>query len=558
MKSFVKYITGLALIASMGLTSCIGDLDVPDRDPNKKTPEQLFQENPRGTLEQILAEIYQGLATSGWSGPGSTILGLAGDSGATAAPRQIFYLEELCTDHFAWLQFADAGMFDMVAMNYTADNEIMYTAYSRLYTEIALCNEAIRLIEANRGIFQGDDQKVADEYIRQAKIVRSYCYFHAISAWGNTGYVDETAPSGSAPVQMNRAEVYNKVVSTLEEVSAAYGEAYETPAYGYVGKEAADALLSRFYLNAQVFTGSPAYDKCWSISQKIIKHHQGSGFNNSGLAESYKALFGANNHEYAAKGSRTNELIMVLPQDSYNLQSYAGSTFYLATVCGSYDGISAVNDCNMNAQWTCMVARQQLSENMNFDANGYPTDARAELWKTSKDGFKIDNSTIIGNAGYGKGYAPIKYTNFAYDEFGNIDAAASPDANTSFCSADWTVLRLAEVYLNAVEANVAGNAGTAAEALTYANYVRGRAGVEEWNMGDMTMTNILAERSRELYGENIRRTDLVRHGKFAGSSYVWNWKGGVQKGQANGEYLNLYPIPTKVISFQGYKQNPGY
>ena len=120
------------------------------------------------------------------------------------------------------------------------------------------------------------------------------------------------------------------------------------------------------------------------------------------------------------------------------------------------------------------------------------------------------------------------------------------------------MIRLAEIYLNAAEANIAGNAGNAADALQYVNNVRERAGVEPWTASQMTLANILDERGRELYGENIRRTDLVRHGKFAGSAYVWNWKGGVQKGAATDTKYNLYPIPTKVISFQGYKQNPGY
>lgn len=558
MKSFSKYFIGLSLVASFGLSSCVNDLDVPEKDPNKETLDVLLQKDPRGTLDRVIAEVYQGLATASPWGPGSTILGLAGDAGATAFPRTLFFLEEIPTDEFSWLQFADAGLYELVTQAFAPDNEVMYTSYSRLYTEIALCNEAIRTINNNRGIFTKEaDIQACDEYIRQAKIVRSLAYFYAISCFGNTGYVDETSPSGAAPEQMNRADVYAKVVSTLEEVSAEYGDSYATPVYGYVGKECADALLSRFYLNAATFGATPAYDKCWQISQKIIAHHTGAGYEDSGLAESYKALFGANNHEYAAGGSRVNENIWVTPQDNAQLQSYGGSTFYIATVCGSYDGISSVDDCNFNAQWTCMVARQQLSENMNFDADGNPTDLRAELWKTSKDGFEIGNSTIMGNAGYGKGYAPIKYTNFNYDEDGGL-SASQPSASQSFANADWTIIRLAEIYLNAAEANILGGAGDANTALDYVNLVRGRAGVEPWTMALMTNDNILAERSRELYGENIRRTDLCRHHKFAGGAYLWNWKGGVHDGAATPETRDLYPIPTKVISFQGYKQNKGY
>ncbi len=558
MKSFSKYFIGLSLVASLGFTSCVNDLDVPEKDPNKQTLDVLMKQDPRGTIDAVVAEVYQGLATASPWGPGNTILGLAGDAGATAFPRTVFFLEEITTDEFSWLQFADAGLYELVTQNFAADNEVMYTSYSRLYTQIALCNMCIRTIEDNRHYFTSEEDLAAcDDYVRQCKIVRSLAYFYAISCFGNTGYVDETMPLGAAPEQMNRADVYNKVVSTLEEVSAEYGDSYVAPAYGYVGKECADALLSRFYLNAKHFGATPAFDKCWQISQKIIAHHQGAGFENSGLAESYKALFGANNSEYAAQGSRVNENIWTTPQDNAQLQSYGGSTFYTATVCGSFEGISSVDDCNFNAQWTCMVARQQLSERMNFDKDGNATDMRAELWKTSKDGFEIDNSTIMGNSGYGKGYAPLKYTNFNFDEDGAL-SENQPSSSQAFSNADWTIIRLAEIYLNAAEANILGGAGDAATALDYVNLVRGRAQAQAWGMSNMTPDNILDERSRELYGENIRRTDLCRHGKYAGGSYLWNWKGGVQTGAPTPEHMNLFPIPTKVISFQGYTQNPGY
>ena len=111
----------------------------------------------------------------------------------------------------------------------------------------------------------------------------------------------------------------------------------------------------------------------------------------------------------------------------------------------------------------------------------------------------------------------------------------------------------------AAEANVVGKAGDQTKALEYVNYIRERAGVSAWTAANLTADNILDERCRELYGENCRRTDLVRHNKYAGGNYNWNWKGNVGAGgAATPEHMNLFPIPSTVISFQGYKQNPGY
>lgn len=557
MKAINKLFTGIGLLVMGGfMGSCVGDLDVPIKDPNQMTPN-IFAEDPDGYLDRCAAEMFQGLTTAGEWGPGSSILGF-GDAGAGTFSRTVFNIEEMSTDNYSWLQFSDAGYYELVTMNLAPDNEIMYINYSRLYAIAALCNQFIRQVNDDAFLTSADAARAAKaaDYVRQAKVVRSLVFYYALSAYGNIGYIDESAPSGSTPVQYTREEAFNLIVSCLENVSEEWGASYAEPAYGYIGKEACDALLTRFYLNAATWVGTPMYDKCWNLCQKIIANHNG-GYNGSGLAQSYKALFGANNYEYASQGARENEIIWTLPQNGMALQSYGNSTFYIATVCGSYDGISSVGDCNLGAQWTCMVAREQLSD-FFFDENGETDDLRAELWKTSKDGFVKDNNTIMGNAGYGQGYAPIKFTNFAYTAEGEIDHDASPSSSNNFADADWPEVRLAEIYLNAAEAQIIGGAGSQAEALKYINYLRGRAGVAPWGVADMTAENILTERDRELYGENDRRTSLIRHGKYAGNAYNWNWKGGVWHGTGTPVHMNLFPIPTKVISFSKYKQNPGY
>ena len=555
MKSLNKFFIALGLVASLGMTSCVGDLDNPVIDPNDMTPE-VFAEDPKGYMDRVLAECYQSLATSGYNGPGSSIIS-GGDAGANSFPRAVFVCNELTTDEFAWKQFGDAGQYELATMQFAADNGVMYTTYSRLYTCIALCNEFLRTVEGGKFYLTEDLKPLAEEYKRQVKVLRGLCYFYAIDMFGNAGYQDETMPAGTAPEQWKRADLYNKVVAGLEAVSAEWGDTYATPSYGYVGKEACDALLAKFYLNAEVFCGVPAYDKCWSICQKIIAHHKGAGFNGSGLADSYIAVFGANNDEYMSQGSRVNEIIWGIPQDGDHLQNYGGTTFYI--VAGSSTSTPGLNMSNaatgLNASWTCMNARQQFSERFDWDESGVSTDARASLWMTKKDGANIENTSITN---FADGYVPVKYTNYAYDEFGGIDAANNPPASNAFADADWCVIRLAEIYLNAAEAAVRG-AGDFNTALEYVNYVRERAWVEPWNIAQLTLDNILDERSRELYGENCRRTDLVRHGKYAGGAYNWNWKGNVADGgAATPAHMDLFPIPSTVISFQGYEQNPGY
>jgi hypothetical protein len=62
-----------------------------------------------------------------------------------------------------------------------------------------------------------------------------------------------------------------------------------------------------------------------------------------------------------------------------------------------------------------------------------------------------------------------------------------------------------------------------------------------------------------LHWEGHRRTDLIRFGKFTGSSYIWPWKGNVPNGAPTPSYRNVFPIPQDAINVNPKLiQNPGY
>jgi starch-binding outer membrane protein, SusD/RagB family len=70
---------------------------------------------------------------------------------------------------------------------------------------------------------------------------------------------------------------------------------------------------------------------------------------------------------------------------------------------------------------------------------------------------------------------------------------------------------------------------------------------------------MLDERAREMYWEGTRRSDLVRFGKFTGSTYNWAFKGGTAEGTSLDATRALYPIPSQDLAANpSLKQNPGY
>lgn len=118
------------------------------------------------------------------------------------------------------------------------------------------------------------------------------------------------------------------------------------------------------------------------------------------------------------------------------------------------------------------------------------------------------------------------------------------------------MMRMAEVYLIAAEADIYLNGG--ANAAGYLNKVRTRAGAKPFT-GTPTVRDILDERGRELCGEYCRFYDLKRTGMLKDANYLNETHPDL------GQYFNpdfaLRPIPsnfTDVISNGAEYQNPGY
>jgi len=123
---------------------------------------------------------------------------------------------------------------------------------------------------------------------------------------------------------------------------------------------------------------------------------------------------------------------------------------------------------------------------------------------------------------------------------------------------NWMMLyRYPEVVLMVAEAKMRAAAPDNAGALAMVNDLRVHRGAAP--LASMTLVNtanvydpktLLAERGRELYWENIRRTDLIRFGVFMNA---WEYKPA-----STAKYL-LFPIPTASLAANpNLKQNTGY
>jgi hypothetical protein len=455
--------------------------------------------------------------------------------------------------------------------------------------------------------------------------------------YGNVPLTTEI--STELPTQSNRVELFAFIESELLEISSVLPASNE---YGRVNITAAQALLSRLYLNSETWTGEPRYSECVEYSQNVMNSGYSLNTNDAnGNGTAYDELFLADNDVNGAQ----NEFIFTLNFDGMQSQTYGGTTFLVhAAIGGSMNpgefgvnggwgglrttknlvnqfsvDIGALNSSlgNMSdwglvgnatpngwdgpdlemyqigAQEFAVYAELASGEikfrfnedwGVNFgdnDADGTLESGGANIavsagtyyieMDLSNETYSISpftsdrrgmfytngqNLEIESIPPFEDGYAVTKWTNI--DSNGNQGS----DSSGNFVDTDIPLIRLAEIYLNYAEATIRGGSGDVGTAVSLINEIRERAyGNTSGNIssGDLTLDFILDERSRELYWEGLRRTDLVRFNKFTNSSYLWPFKGNEQTGVGVDEYRNIFPLPANVVSINSnLTQNEGY
>jgi hypothetical protein len=149
----------------------------------------------------------------------------------------------------------------------------------------------------------------------------------------------------------------------------------------------------------------------------------------------------------------------------------------------------------------------------------------------------------VAGSGYSTGYRVSKY-----------EYSKTSVSGRNFGEHDIVILRLADVYLMRAEAKLRKN--DAAGALTDVNFVRAArtATKPAPPLPTISLDLLFRERGFEFYWEMLRRTDMIRFGKYEGT---WTEKTNADKQK------RVFPIPLTAIdaasNIPGYLvQNPGY
>lgn len=560
-----KIISSLFILFFVGacLVSCLGDLDTMPLDDNQLVSEQVYK--TKDGYMGVLAKCYASLILTGQQGGDGGDGDLEGaDEGYSGYVRLLFYLQELNTDTFL-MPSTSNGLRRCLNLQWDASNASVVTwTYQRLYMSIAYCNELLRECTEDKLQDRGLWDEMKDEYLdyrAEVRLIRAYCYSMLCDLYGGVPYVDEHTGVKEIPVQYTRKQIFDFAESELLAIENEL-KAPGANEYGRVDRVADWFLLSRMYLNAESWINENRYQDAYTYAKNVIT----DGYYQ--LAPDYREIFLADNNT-------CKEIIWPLVQDGLRAQSSAGTNFYVkAFVNGPMDelyqtGVGSRGWGNVRAKTTLVDAFD--ADDVVFDTddtwgNG-KKDKRAQFMTALPDQVKETwdvNLDMTSTFTCGFGY--IKWRNVTKDD----QLCASGDAYTSI---DFPLFRMGDAYLMAAEAILRGaSGGTKDEALGYVNEIRERAymsgkyakdGVRSDVSGKITLDElsldfILSERQKELASELVRRTDLIRFGKFTKGNN-WDWKNGARLGEDVDDKYKLFPIPeSELTNNPALQQNDGY
>lgn len=548
MKRYIKsaLAPAAALLISLASTSCLNDLD---KEPI--SPKIDLEVSNDGLFNKCYANFGISGNGSGLNSDDDPDVKGFDDPGMTGLVRAMWNINELPTDE-ATCSWGD-GLQELNSATYDPSHPWVKLYYTRLTLGITTCNQYLQLAGS-------------DDVTRTAEVrfLRAMQYFLLMDAYGNVPFTETL----EKPTQKSRQEMYEWLVGELKAIEPNLMDAQPKKStdanYGRIDKAACWLLLSRLYLNAEVYTGTAHWQEAKDYADKVIKsrYRLNTTGSSNGKWSAYQMVFMGDNMETSA----ANEILFPIVNISGKTASYGNSLFLIAACFDSNMHANADEDPNgsngcTGQNWIGLHPRVSLIKKF-FEGKDIPNVSSKEMTTAANDDRAIfwgeDRPLEISNiTKSADGFGVAKFINY------NAEASSPAHVDSKFADMDWPFMRVAEAYLNYAEADAHLNGNkTSGEATRLVNDLRARANADASR--DVTqgysLDELCDEWAREFYFEGMRRTTLVRFGKFGGNTgYNWDWKGGVKEGKDFDDHFNVYPVPlTQLQSNSNLTQNPGY
>jgi starch-binding outer membrane protein, SusD/RagB family len=494
-----------------------------------------------------------------------------------------FALQEISTDeailpYRGGTDWGDNGIYiEMHTHNFSTTDPNLRGTWNTLFQGISRCVTAINALP------DINDPSVKS-YLAEARGLQAYYSMLTLDLFGVV-FVKEDLGKASTILRGEAA-----VNHLLAELLAIEPDVEANVGPGRISKGAVWGLLARLYLNAAVYRDpyaasfsfqSADMDKVVEYCDKIINSGQYQ------LSSDYFSIFGNDNHsnrelvfahdQRADLNGHNRMAYFSLSGDQFPLPAYPNANgtdgpgitpdFY-HTWTNAYGAIdpaeadprfykenlsiysnpadSCVSAANFNINRGILRGQQyglirqsgafvKCADGVNYKVG--------KLFNVSRNNpnlpviFTEQIDFTVPGSGYSTGYRVEKY------EFSKKSVSGR-----NFGEADIVIIRLADVYLMRAEAKLRKSNDVGA-ALDDVNAVRASrtATHPAPALTDMSLDLLFRERGFEFYWEMLRRTDMVRFGKYEDA---WTEK-------TNSDPLKrLFPIPQNAID--GASNLPGY
>ncbi|WP_321480679.1 RagB/SusD family nutrient uptake outer membrane protein [uncultured Bacteroides sp.] len=505
-------------------------------------------------------------------------------------------LTELGTDLFIIGGDCKHPEYSLYNSSLNPSQALMKIYWERFYVGLNNCNTAIDWLE-NRSPLDEATTKIR---LGEVKFLRAFYLWHIVNIWG--GVHLSTTPSEGVITTANKTSVsafYTQILADLDDAITDLEGRIEKDG-GRITKPAAEAFMARAYL----YNGDK--EKAATLAKHVIKDYGFAMFTDyksvwsmdyaDGDANSEVVFYVnySNNQLYGKTGMANDGDREISSAHAFSTDGGHNAHFYFGPRHDYHAGVTA-----FTTQYPIGYSRYATTRHLidlfdetkdqryrgSFRDVWMQNDGEAGLAKVKAAGVYTDMQ--LGDTAWcidkhvataaQRAYAAKRYQlqdiNDIYNEDGSLkstqnfiqmDKFDDPTRAAAFqiwSPRDAFVIRISEMYLIVAEAEMESNPG---EALEYMNLLRrqraiaGKENEMEITASDLTLDFILAERARELVGEQQRWFDLKRTGKLLEYVKAYN-----PNGRGNIKDYHLYrPIPQTqidaVTNKDEFTQNDGY
>ncbi len=485
----------------------------------KQLEEKLYDRALLQNYYQTDDQVYEGLVGlySRMTGNGWHTFMLGGENALFAAEEAQADIVQLRDN---WLTDPSHKSNQFYTYKIQERNSILTNNWEACYQAIAVANS---LIENVPNASQASESLIR-EVLAESYAMRGLMYSVLHNTWGSVPIISESpedlfAFSEKSSKELVAAQAEKDLLEALNNIPDVNYIDAGTEHYGRFTKAGVQAMLAKYYLNLK------QWDKCAAISKEIIENpnyelYQGDYFD----------LFAVDN----SLPGPAKELLVVISGDGLR----DAGTFIPNALFQSFQRY---------------FVRGDSTDSFPFSGIGW--------WYAQSDFYDTFDPLDIRREGLLREWIDINYDTNSFEDGRAVVVKWEPDLDAAewFGRTDNGIIRMADIYLARAEA-LNELQGPNQESIDLINAVRARAfepdkpvSLADFPSKELLNDHILKERGWELYFENHRRLDLIRHGKLLDIA--------MERGVANPtEDLYVYPIPYDGVRSINptLDQNPGY